>query len=142
MTQPTEPAPLPPGYAPPQYPAYAPYGHVELVPASYAEKAMASIMQLHQELMDEKERRVDLFRRLMEREQALAELRAYVTLLEQRAQPPAPVEPVPIAQVASPQPPPPPAVPPVAPVVAPGRRPVAQVRPAAAPPPGDGWKSW
>lgn len=54
----------------------------QLVPSSYAEKAMATIMQLHSELMEEKERRVDLFRRLMEREQALAELRALVQVLE------------------------------------------------------------
>lgn len=56
------------------------------VPSSYAEKAMASLMQLHGELMDEKERRVDLYRRLMEKEQALAELKMYVKLLEERAQ--------------------------------------------------------
>lgn len=55
------------------------------VPAAYAEKAMASLMQLHGELMDEKERRVELFRRLMEKEQALAELKLYVKLLEERA---------------------------------------------------------
>lgn len=55
------------------------------VPASYAEKAMASLMQLHGELMDEKERRVELFRRLMEKEQAIAELKMYVKLLEDRA---------------------------------------------------------
>ncbi len=62
----------------------------DLVPAAYAEKAMASILQLHQELMDEKERRVELFRTLMEREQALAELRMYVKLLEERPMPAAP----------------------------------------------------
>jgi hypothetical protein len=56
----------------------------QLVPASYAEKAMASLMQLHSELMDEKEKRVDLFRRLMEREQALAELKMYVKMLEEK----------------------------------------------------------
>lgn len=55
-----------------------------LVPAGYAEKAMASLMQLHSELMDEKERRVDLYRRLMEKEQAVAELRMYVKLLEEK----------------------------------------------------------
>jgi hypothetical protein len=59
----------------------------QLVPASYAEKAMASLMQLHSELMDEKERRVDLFRRLMEREQVLAELKMYVKVLEDRLGP-------------------------------------------------------
>lgn len=59
--------------------------HAMPVPASYAEKAMASLMQLHGELMDEKERRVELFRRLMEKEQALAELKMYVKILEERA---------------------------------------------------------
>lgn len=56
----------------------------QLVPASYAEKAMASLMQLHSELMDEKEKRVELFRRLMEREQSLAELKMYVKMLEEK----------------------------------------------------------
>ena len=56
----------------------------QLVPAPFAEKAMASLMQLHGELMDEKERRVDLFRRLMEREQSMAELKFYVKVLEER----------------------------------------------------------
>lgn len=64
------------GYAPPQPTA--------LVPAVFAEKAMASLMQLHGELMDEKERRVDLYRRLMEREQSLAELKMYVRMLEEK----------------------------------------------------------
>lgn len=75
----------------------------QLVPASYAEKAMASLMQLHSELMDEKERRVELFRRLMEREQALAELKMYVKMLEDKvAAAPAPVPSV----VTPPEPPP------------------------------------
>lgn len=61
--------------------------HAEsLVPSGYAEKAMASLLQLHTELMEEKERRVDLYRRLMEKEQAIAELRMYVKLLEEKAQ--------------------------------------------------------
>lgn len=97
-----------------------------LVPAGYAEKAMASLMQLHTELMDEKERRVDLYRRLMEKEQAIAELRMYVKLLEEKvaAQAPAPapapaaapapapeIEPAPVAEARSrPEPPPPPKV--------------------------------
>lgn len=55
-----------------------------MIPADYAEKAMGSLMQLHSELMDEKERRVDLYRRLMDREQAVAELRMYVKILEDR----------------------------------------------------------
>jgi hypothetical protein len=56
----------------------------QVVPMGYAEKAMASLMRLHGELMDEKEKRVDLYRRLMEKEQALAELRMYVELLEKK----------------------------------------------------------
>ncbi len=71
-----------------------------LVPAGYAEKAMASLMQLHSELMDEKEKRVELFRCLMEKEQALAELKMYVKLLEEKAVAavaPAPREPLRVA---------------------------------------------
>lgn len=59
-------------------------GPPSLVPMGYAEKAMASLMQLHSELMDEKERRVDLYRRLMDKEQVVAELRMYVQLLEEK----------------------------------------------------------
>ncbi|MHB8876078.1 MAG: hypothetical protein ACYC8T_20500 [Myxococcaceae bacterium] len=61
-----------------------PEGASGLVPVGYAEKAMASLMQLHSEVLDEKERRVDLHRRLMEKEQALAELKWYVKLLEEK----------------------------------------------------------
>ncbi|MFL5318335.1 MAG: hypothetical protein ACJ790_01670, partial [Myxococcaceae bacterium] len=64
------------------------------VPASYAEKAMASLLQLHSELMEEKERRVDLYRRLMEKEQSIAELKMYVKLLEEKLNTPRPPEPV------------------------------------------------
>jgi len=53
-----------------------------MVPSSYAEKAMSSLLRLHEDLVEEKERRIDLYRRLMEREQSLAEMRAYVKLLE------------------------------------------------------------
>jgi len=54
----------------------------EQVPASYAEKAMSSLLRLHDDLVEEKEKRIDLYRRLMEREQELAEVRSYVQLLE------------------------------------------------------------
>jgi hypothetical protein len=116
----------------------------QLVPASYAEKAMASLMQLHSELMDEKERRVELFRRLMEREQALAELKMYVRVLEEqaeRARPPQPVQPQPQAS------PPAPASALDVPVPANPPRPVeprrAPVVPNVAPRRGpEGWKSW
>ncbi|MDQ3263404.1 MAG: hypothetical protein M3Y59_07055, partial [Myxococcota bacterium] len=57
------------------------------VPVEYAEKAMGSLMKLHGELMEEKERRVDLYRRLMEKEQSLAELKMYVKLLEEKLAP-------------------------------------------------------
>lgn len=53
-----------------------------MVPVAYAEKTMSSLLRLHEELVEEKERRIDLYRRLMDREQELAELRAYVRLLE------------------------------------------------------------
>ncbi|MDP2272316.1 MAG: hypothetical protein Q8N23_36115 [Archangium sp.] len=102
----------------------------QLVPASYAEKAMASLMQLHSELMDEKERRVELFRKLMEREQSLAELKMYVKMLEEKVS----ARPM-VTTPAEPQPTP---------------QPPRQVRTAPVPPriPSaprtrlDGWKTW
>ncbi len=66
-----------------------------MVPMGYAEKSMASLMQLHSELMEEKERRVDLYRRLMDKEQALAELKMYVRLLEEKVSQPKPPPPPP-----------------------------------------------
>lgn len=131
----------------------------QLVPASYAEKAMASLMQLHSELMDEKERRVELFRRLMEREQALAELRMYVKILEEKAsgsKASEPSEAQPVAAAASPPGPgrasPPPqfmAKSDLGPSAAPpsGMPPRATQIPPVPPraPPRsriDGWKSW
>ncbi|MDX2015453.1 MAG: hypothetical protein SFW67_35000 [Myxococcaceae bacterium] len=109
------------------------------VPAAYAEKAMASLMQLHGELMDEKERRVELYRRLMEREQALAELKMYVKILEEKVAGAAPVPAAPAPRVATAEPSPPPrahaqprqVTPPAVPSVAP--------RPAGRP---EGWKVW
>lgn len=99
------------------------------VPAAYAEKAMASIMQLHGELMDEKEKRVELFRRLMEKEQALAELKMYVKLLEERAAPPTSAEP-----------------PVVEPAPSPVRPSVRREQPPPVPPRSgqrpEGWKVW
>ncbi|MBX5483877.1 MAG: hypothetical protein IRZ16_18805 [Myxococcaceae bacterium] len=68
----------------PANPLHALAQHPLHVPALFAEKAMASLMQLHGELMEEKERRVDLYRRLMEKEQAVAELRMYVRVLEEK----------------------------------------------------------
>lgn len=106
----------------------------QLVPASYAEKAMASLMQLHSELMDEKERRVDLFRKLMEREQALAELKMYVKMLEEK-------------MAAAPAPSPRPVVVgPVEPPAPPAMRPQARVAPVPPRVPQrsrvEGWKTW
>jgi hypothetical protein len=113
------------------------------VPASYAEKAMASLMQLHGELMDEKERRVELYRRLMEKEQALAELKLYVKLLEERAgvKEPAPEPPrVAVHRHVS-------AVPRQEPETPPAARPQPPMSPVPPVPPRvgqrpEGWKVW
>ena len=53
-----------------------------LVPADYAEKTMSSLMSLHEDLMAEKERALDVTRRLMAAQQDRAELESYVRLLE------------------------------------------------------------
>jgi hypothetical protein len=98
----------------------SPQPRLSLVPEGYAQKAMASLMQLHTELMDEKERRVELHRQLMEKEQALAELRMYVKLLEERVEERPPARPH-----VRPRPPPPP-----------------PARPAGPSPVPDGWRSW
>jgi hypothetical protein len=111
----------------------------QLVPASYAEKAMASLMQLHSELMDEKERRVDLFRRLMEREQALAELKMYVKVLEEKLTPPSPIAMTPVAVV-----PPPPAPSPAVEAAPKKSAPRVPPVPPHMPPRArvEGWKTW
>jgi hypothetical protein len=79
-----------------------------MIPASFAEKAMASLMQLHSELAAEKERRVQLYRALMQKEQSLAELAMYVRVLEERLGVAAPEQPLgahkPISQVRSAEP--------------------------------------
>ncbi len=62
-----------------------------VVPQAFADRAMASIMYLHRELAAEKDRAVWLYRTLLERDQALAELWAYVHALEQHAGLAAPV---------------------------------------------------
>jgi hypothetical protein len=111
------------------------------VPEGYAQKAMASLMQLHSELMGEKERRVELFRQLMQKEQAIAELKMYVKMLEERLEKKAPARP-PQVRPAQPKPPPPPprrprlaAVPPPPPPAAPA----PQASPRAS---NDGWRTW
>lgn len=129
------------------------------IPSGYAEKAMASLMQLHSELMDEKERRVDLYRRLMERDQVVAELRAYVKLLEAKLPPrpdpvtgamphaeerPATAE---VPRVATPPPMPIPTPKPAPtlqrnPSVPPGLKPVMRRPPAVNDARFDGWKQW
>jgi hypothetical protein len=126
----------------------APPAGGQLVPAGFAEKAMASLMQLHSELMEEKEKRVDLYRRLQEREQALAELKMYVKLLEERASAARPSD-APSARSAE--------VPPAAqprpsapnrtePARAAPRGPISVVVRPPVPPrvgrPLDGWKTW
>lgn len=133
---------------------------VSTVPIDYAEKAMGSLMQLHSELMEEKERRVDLYRRLMEREQAVAELRMYVKILEEKVaakaeakvEPPAPAkEPARAAPRLAPKPPPPPprplklvrlAEPVRRPAPPPPPAPVRERIPPARFSAGDGWKAW
>ncbi|MFZ5471772.1 MAG: hypothetical protein ACOZIN_20275 [Myxococcota bacterium] len=118
-----------------------------IVPAAFAEKAMGSLMQLHSELMEEKERRVDLYRRLMEKEQAIAELRMYVKLLEDKAGMGAVPKPeaahAPVTPPPSPSPrlvrndePAPRAIP-LPRVMSPPPAPTPK-RPAA----NDGWKTW
>ncbi len=108
-----------------------------LVPEGFAEKAMASLMQLHSELMDEKEKRVDLFRRLMEREQSVAELKWYVKVLEEQL---ARVGPAPAESKPAP-PTPAPAAPRVTSAEpAPARAPVPPT--LSARPRIEGWKTW
>src|SRR5688572_14938482 len=144
---------------------------LQAVPIEYAEKAMASLMSLHSELMEEKERRVDLYRRLMEKEQAVAELKMYVKMLEEKLgrprtavgpAPPAPVA-VPAPRMVRVAPPPPPAAPAPLPrpisiaharthvhAVPPPHPPSPPAAPPAAkatgstrrPQPTDGWKTW
>jgi hypothetical protein len=124
-----------------------------LVPTDFAEKAMASLMQLHSELMDEKERRVDLYRRLMEKEQAVAELRMYVKLLEEKVghkdEVPAPALTQPRTfPVAVPAQPPVPKAAAPKPAAEPALPTPNNVRPFGAPPAAKaaasskGWRSW
>lgn len=121
--------------------ALATQAAAHLVPASYAEKAMASLMQLHSELMDEKEKRVDLFRKLMEREQALAELKMYVKMLEEKAAAPAPSHVFSGAvPVMTPIDPPAPMAAPIRP--SPARIPPMPPQIRAPRPRVDGWKTW
>ena len=111
------------------------------VPMYYAERSMATIMQLHDELMAEKERCVDLHRRLLTREQAYAELEYYVRILEAKMEGRYPEAPRPerLAQVRP--------IRPVAPVPEPEPEPTAAAasggshRSGSAPRP-DGWRSW
>ncbi|HEY0880794.1 MAG TPA: hypothetical protein VGD87_04645 [Archangium sp.] len=94
---------------------------------------MASLMQLHSELMDEKEKRVDLFRKLMEREQALAELKMYVKMLEDKVAATPVVPAPPVMHAATPRPP----MPPRQPMHVPHVPPPMPQRPRI-----DGWKTW
>jgi hypothetical protein len=104
-----------------------PRSDVSPVPVAYAEKTMASLLQLHSELMEEKERRVELYRRLMEKDEALAELRYQVKILEDRVRR-AEGTPPPAAQLT-----PPPDLPTAPPVASPA--PAATARAEAPPPP-------
>lgn len=108
------------------------------VPQGYAEKAMASLLQLHDELMHEKEKRIELVRALMEKEQALAELRQTVRLLEERARAteqtrgPSAAQPPESVVMPADSPPPPAAAPTRVPPKAPG----------VASPRRDAWRVW
>ncbi|MFN7131251.1 MAG: hypothetical protein ACK4N5_04165 [Myxococcales bacterium] len=116
-----------------------------LVPSSYAEKAMASLLRLHDELMTEKEARFGLMQKLMEREQTVAELKSYVKLLEARLSD-APLRQT-IAEVTRAEPAATPA--PVAPAPAAPREEAARSAPVATVPPPperpvrpEGWRNW
>jgi hypothetical protein len=89
--------------------------------------------------MDEKERRVELHRLLMEKEQALAELKMYVKLLEEK------VEQRPPPRLRTrPVPPPPPAMKPPAvpkPPMAAAARPKLKAVPRLKVP-MNGWRAW
>jgi len=136
-------------------PQAASEGTSGLVPVGYAEKAMASLMQLHSEVLEEKERRVDLHRRLMEKEQALAEMKWYVKMLEEKLEKQAPaaaaVAPAPAPahlRVAEPVPAPPIPItraaptPPVVARQAPAAHGVPHSRPPIGRPLAQGWKAW
>jgi hypothetical protein len=118
---------------------HAPPGAQALVPSGFAEKAMASLMQLHGELVEEKERRVELFRRLMEKEQVIAELRMQLRLVEEQGgvSDPAPRVAIPRPISQAPMPRPQPAAPPPQRVRAPASPVSAPARAQL-----EGWKVW
>jgi hypothetical protein len=60
------------------------WGVVAADPIPVFADVFRGLMQLHQELMVEKDQALDLTRNLMERRQEVAELQSYVRLLEQR----------------------------------------------------------
>ncbi len=104
------------------------------VPMHYAERAMGTIMQLHGELMAEKERCIDLQRRLLSRDQTVAELEWYVRILEARLEgrfPEVP-RPEPLAKVT-----------PIRPDLKTAPEPPLEpARAAAGSPRPDGWRAW
>ncbi len=60
------------------------WGGVSADPIPKFADVFRGLMQLHQELMVEKDQALDLTRNLMERRQEVAELQSYVRLLEQK----------------------------------------------------------
>ncbi len=60
------------------------WGVVSADPVPVFADVFRGLMQLHQELMVEKDQALELTRSLMERRQEVAELQSYVRLLEQR----------------------------------------------------------
>jgi hypothetical protein len=60
------------------------WGVVSADPVPVFADVFRGLMQLHQELMVEKDQALELTRNLMERRQEVAELQSYVRLLEQR----------------------------------------------------------
>ena len=60
------------------------WGVVSADPVPVFADVFRGLMQLHQELMVEKDQALELTRNLMQRRQEVAELQSYVQLLEQR----------------------------------------------------------
>jgi hypothetical protein len=121
----------------------------DAVPAPYAERAMNSLMRLHDELMGEKERRIELMRGVFERDRTIATLRAQVDALKRELErlrlwkqprpgvnPPAPVT------RAAPPPPAPVAAAPTLHVADPGAPGPAADDSAPGRPDPLGWKVW
>lgn len=62
----------------------ATYRGSPLIPEGFAQQAMASVLHLHQELMAEKNKHIDLQKQLGDKEKRILELEQYIQLLEDR----------------------------------------------------------